>query len=151
MPTSEGGPPIKVAVLGGGAGSLTTALELTVPELAGKYDVTVYQMGWRLGGKGASGRNAAEHDRIEEHGLHLWLGFYDNAFRVMQDAYGELGRTSGPLQTWRDAFKEHDGVVLMEPIAGKDVKWNLPFPRNGLTPGPATSPHSGRSRRPSCT
>src|ERR1700742_3061411 len=115
----EGTGPTRVAVLGGGAASLTAAFELTAPELAGKYDVTVYQMGWRLGGKGASGRNAAEHDRIEEHGLHLWLGFYDNAFALMQAAYGELDRKSGPLKTWRDAFKEHDNVVLMEPVGDR--------------------------------
>src|SRR6201992_597945 len=77
---AEGNVTTKVAVLGGGAASLTAAFELTAPELAEKYDVTVYQMGWRLGGKGASGRNAAVHDRIEEHGLHLWLGFLDTAF-----------------------------------------------------------------------
>ena len=23
-------------------------------------------------------------DRIEEHGLHLWMGFYENAFRLMR-------------------------------------------------------------------
>jgi uncharacterized protein with NAD-binding domain and iron-sulfur cluster len=137
---SEGSSPTKVAVLGGGAASLTAAFELTLPELAGKYDVTVYQMGWRLGGKGASGRNAAEHERIEEHGLHLWLGFYDNAFRLMEEAYAELGRTSGPLRTWRDAFKEHDHVVLMEPLAGNTLQWNLPFPRNSLTPGLGEEP-----------
>ena len=132
--------PIKIAVLGGGAASLTTAFELTNPELSGKYDVTVYQMGFRLGGKGASGRNADEHDRIEEHGLHLWMGFYDNAFRLMQAAYGELGRTSGPLQTWQDAFKQHDDVVLLEPVGGKAVEWTLRFPRNALTPGEGEEP-----------
>ena len=47
----------EVAILGGGAGSLTAAFELTAtPELRERYDVTVYQLGWRLGGKGASGR-----------------------------------------------------------------------------------------------
>src|SRR3954463_6931087 len=54
----------RVAIIGGGCASLTTAFELTRPELAGRYAVTVYQMGWRLGGKGASGRGV--HDRIEE-------------------------------------------------------------------------------------
>ena len=44
-------------------------------------------MGWRLGGKGASGRGIA--DRVEEHGLHLWMGFYENAFRLMRDCYAE--------------------------------------------------------------
>ena len=63
----------KVAILGGGVGGMTAAFELTAtPELRERYDVTLYQLGWRLGGKGASGRNARAHDRIEEHGLHVW-------------------------------------------------------------------------------
>ena len=49
-----------------------------------RYDVTVYQPGWRLGGKGASGRGPA--DRVEEHGLHVWMGFYENAFALMRRA-----------------------------------------------------------------
>jgi uncharacterized protein with NAD-binding domain and iron-sulfur cluster len=77
----------KIAILGGGVASLTTAYELTrTPELAARHEVTVYQMGWRLGGKGASGRNLHENKgkRIEEHGLHVWLGFYENAFSLMK-------------------------------------------------------------------
>ncbi len=66
-------------MLGGGCAAMAAAFELSRPEHAGRFEVTVYQMGWRLGGKGASGRG--RHDRIEEHGLHLWMGFYENAFR----------------------------------------------------------------------
>ena len=62
----------RVAVLGGGPAGLTAAFELTATaELRRRYEVTVYQPGWRLGGKGASGRNRAVYDRIEEHGLSL--------------------------------------------------------------------------------
>ena len=46
----------KIAVLGGGIGSLSAVFEITSdPDWKSKYDITVYQMGWRLGGKGASG------------------------------------------------------------------------------------------------
>ena len=127
--------PKRVAVLGGGVSAMTAAFELTRPERAGEYDVTVYQMGWRLGGKGASGRNRAIANRIEEHGLHIWMGFYDNAFKVMQDAYGELNRTVGPLQTWEDAFKKHSYIVLEEPLAGVEDRWQLVFPTNACVPG----------------
>src|SRR5436309_10765811 len=97
---------IRVAILGGGMASIVAAYELTSPALRGRYEVTVYQLGWRLGGKCASGRNHQYHERIEEHGLHVWFGFYDNAFRVMREAYEELGRDPGePLATWQDAFK----------------------------------------------
>ena len=97
----------KIAVLGGGAGALTTVYELTnVPDWQSHYEITVYQMGWRLGGKGASGRNRNAANRIEEHGFHIWWGFYDNAFRTIQRCYSELKRPlDKPLATWNEAFK----------------------------------------------
>src|SRR5579863_1710135 len=96
--------PIKIAIIGGGCASIATAFELSRPEHLGKYQITVYQIGWRLGGKGASGRGPA--DRIEEHGFHVWFGFYENAFRLMRECYAELGRDPRkcPIADWRDAF-----------------------------------------------
>lgn len=92
---------VKVVVVGGGMGGLTAAYELSHPRHGGKYDITVYQMGWRLGGKGASGRNREKADRIEEHGLHVWMGFYENAFRMMRECYDELGkRATGSLPSY---------------------------------------------------
>jgi uncharacterized protein with NAD-binding domain and iron-sulfur cluster len=104
----------KIAVLGGGMGSLTTVLKLTEnPDWAQQYDITIYQMGWRLGGKGASGRNALAGQRIEEHGLHLWFGFYDNAFDLIQKCYIENKRPPGsPLATWQEAFTGYDSICL---------------------------------------
>jgi uncharacterized protein with NAD-binding domain and iron-sulfur cluster len=130
-------PKIRVAVLGGGVAALTTAFELTNSEhLRNKYDVTVYQLGWRLGGKGASGRNRAIANRIEEHGLHVWMGFYENAFHVMRQAYAELDRKPGqPLATWKDAFHQHSYIVLEEPFEGGLKPWQFVFPTNYLEPG----------------
>ena len=95
---------IRVAIVGGGCAAIATAFELSRPEHNGKYDITVYQMGWRLGGKGASGRGPA--NRVEEHGFHVWMGFYENAFRLMRECYEELGRDPSicKIATWRDAF-----------------------------------------------
>ena len=71
-----------------GVAALTAAYELTrTPALRGQYDITVYQMGWRLGGKGASGRNRNMCDRIQEHGIHLWMGFYENAFHLIRQGH----------------------------------------------------------------
>ena len=65
----------KIAILGGGVGSMTAAYALTSePGWRDRYEVTVYQVGWRLGGKGTTGRNPLAGDRIQEHGLHVWLG-----------------------------------------------------------------------------
>jgi uncharacterized protein with NAD-binding domain and iron-sulfur cluster len=105
--------PDRVAIVGGGCAALAAAWELTSPALAGRYEITVYQMGWRLGGKGASGRG--RHGRIEEHGLHLWMGHYDNAFRMMRECYEELARPSStPFATWRDAFVPDPYVGLAD-------------------------------------
>ncbi|HLS46340.1 MAG TPA: FAD-dependent oxidoreductase, partial [Ornithinicoccus sp.] len=73
----------RVVILGGGMAGLTTAWELSSGSWTERFDsITVYQRGWRLGGKGASGRG--DHGRIEEHGLHVLLGYYDATFRVLR-------------------------------------------------------------------
>ncbi len=129
--------PKKIAILGGGASSLVTAYELSnLPDFAEKYELTVYQIGWRLGGKGASGRNAKDHQRIEEHGLHIMFGFYDNALGAMRGLYEAMGRApTQPLATFEDAFKPHDFICMMENYQGQWLPWKLdPIP-NPLSPG----------------
>lgn len=123
----------KIAILGGGMSSLTAAYQLARQD---DYDITVYQMGWRLGGKGASGRNADLSDRIEEHGLHVWFGFYENAFRLMRQVYGELGRAAGaPLATVDEAFKPVNELVMKELRGSERLSWKVEFPHDHLKPG----------------
>src|SRR4051812_30455533 len=123
--------------MGGGVGGMTAAFELTATrELQERFDVTLYQLGWRNGGKGASGRNAAVAERIEEHGLHVWFGFYDNAFRLMRDAYAELGRPPGtPLSTFDEAFHPCDKIVLYDRQGSGWKAFEFECPRNFLRPG----------------
>ncbi len=126
----------KVAILGGGVSALAAAYAMTsTQELRDTYDVTLYQLGWRLGGKGASGRNPDDHQRIEEHGLHIWFGFYENAFREMKKAYEDLGREEGPIRTWKDAFHPHSYVVLEEKMQQGLMPWQFVFPTNTDEPG----------------
>jgi uncharacterized protein with NAD-binding domain and iron-sulfur cluster len=128
--------PIEVAVIGGGCGAITAAFELTRPEHHGKYHVTVYQLGWRLGGKGASGRGPA--DRIEEHGLHVWQGYYENAFRLLRECYAELGRDPKTCRfaDWRDAFSPESIVGLKDRSpSGAWLDWIAVFPPAPGTPG----------------
>jgi uncharacterized protein with NAD-binding domain and iron-sulfur cluster len=129
--------PKKIAILGGGVAAMTSAFYLTdQPGWQSQYDITVYQMGWRLGGKGASGRNAQIGQRIEEHGLHIWFGFYQNAFRTMQKAYGLLDRPPGaPLATWQDAFKPQHSFCLSELIDGTWRQWLIDTPEMPGVPG----------------
>jgi uncharacterized protein with NAD-binding domain and iron-sulfur cluster len=134
--------PTRVAIIGGGLSSLAAAMALTEPDQEGRYAVTVYQIGWRLGGQGASGRNRQHRHRIEEHGLHLWFGCYDNAFSMMRRCYKELDRKQGPVQTFCDAFKGQDESVLMELVGGHYLRWRIKFPPN---PARAGDPPTVRS------
>ena len=138
------GKPINVAIIGGGCASIAAAFELTRPEQEGRYRVTVYQVGWRLGGKGASGRGPA--GRIEEHGLHLWMGFYENAFRLMRECYAELDRKPGtrPIADWQDAFHPAPlaGLADRSPNGGWSV-WTALLPPGGVFPAIRAGAPSG--------
>jgi uncharacterized protein with NAD-binding domain and iron-sulfur cluster len=122
----------KVVILGGGAGALSAAMALSGEGWRDRFEsITVYQLGFRLGGKGASGRGV--HDRIEEHGLHVWLGWYENAFRVLGDCYEELGG-HGPFTTLADAFDACNTFVAMEDRPDGWVPWVGEFAANERVP-----------------
>lgn len=119
---------------------LTTAWELS----SGSGDwrdrldsITVYQRGWRLGGKGASSRGP--HGRIEEHGLHVLLGCYDATFRVLREVYAELDRAATdpgcPILGWRDAFEPTGAVGLADRHDGVWSHFVTQFSSNGALPG----------------
>ncbi len=117
---------------------LSAAFGLTsAPDWQQQYEITVLQLGWRLGGKGASGRNSDAQERIEEHGLHVWGGFYENAFRIMRACYAELHRPPGsPLGTFEEAFKPCPLVSWIENLNGAWLPWNNDFPEYaGAAPG----------------
>ncbi len=117
---------------------MAAAFELTRPEHKGKYRVTVYQLGWRLGGKGASGRGEA--DRIEEHGLHLWMGFYENAFRLMRECYSEAERDpKRRIADWRDAFNRRLQRRRRKSPSGAWLPWTAYFPPQSGLPGRTSS------------
>ena len=130
-------PKRRIAVLGGGVGALCAVWALTqAPDWRERFDITVYQIGWRLGGKGASGRNKVMGHRIEEHGLHIWAGFYENAFRIMRSCYAELNRPPGsPLATIEDAFKPQSLATLEEQVGGDWRSWNIQTLQSNGMPG----------------
>jgi uncharacterized protein with NAD-binding domain and iron-sulfur cluster len=132
----------KIAILGGGAGALSAAFYLSAqPGWRERYEITVYQQGWRLGGKGASGRNARLGQRIEEHGLHIWFGFYANAFAMIRAVYAELARAPGaPLADWDQAFRPHDYIALAEAVGAAWKPWHLVLPRRPGQPGTGGEP-----------
>jgi uncharacterized protein with NAD-binding domain and iron-sulfur cluster len=133
----DGSHKTRVAILGGGPAALAAAFELTAtPALQARHEITIYQPGWRLGGKCASGRNLKVHRRIEEHGLHVWFGCYDNAFSIMRRCYASLGRDkrTEALPTWRHAFKPCYHVAVWD--RGDDWQRHvLEFPPTPAEPG----------------
>lgn len=120
----------KIAILGGGVSAMTAACYLTdKADWQEKYDITVYQLGWRIGGKGASGRNPELGQRIEEHGLHVWFGAYVNSFKTIQSVYAQNNRPqSMPLATFDEAFKPHSFIALEEHIDNGWRHWDIEFP-----------------------
>lgn len=134
----------KIAVIGGGVGAVTAIYALTqTPDWQTKYSITVYQMGWRLGGKGASGRQMDAGGRILEHGLHVWAGFYENAFRNMRACYDQLNTLglrdpAAPLGTMDAAFKPLNHLFLSEDVDQEWRPWVIDLPPNKDVPGTGT-------------
>ncbi|WP_239651241.1 FAD-dependent oxidoreductase [Mycobacterium sp. UM_Kg27] len=128
----------KVVILGGGMAALSAAWRLSEPGWRDRFDsITVYQRGWRLGGKGASSRG--RHGRIEEHGLHIWLGSYQNAFALLRECYTELDRATtdpaAPIRTWDQALIPADNVGLADRLGSEWLIWLGTFTRTDGSPG----------------
>lgn len=125
--------PVKVAILGGGMAALAAAFEITrTPGFA----VTIHTLGWRLGGKCASSRGIC--DRIEEHGIHGFLGSYFNAFPMLAEVYALLDRPAGtPLATIDEAMRGMDAFQMYDWRADAVAPlYNMPFPPNAEWPDP---------------
>ncbi len=127
----------RIAILGGGMGALSAAFALTQrPGFSALYDVTVYQPGWRLGGKCASGRDPRPPHRTEARGPHTWLGCYDSAFRMLRDCYARADWSShSRLGTVEEAFTPQTVLRCMEQVDGEWADWILEYPLRSGVPG----------------
>jgi uncharacterized protein with NAD-binding domain and iron-sulfur cluster len=127
----------KIAILGGGMAALSAAYQLTKTQaLRDQHDVTVYQLGWRLGGKAASGRDSL--GRNLEHGLHVWFGCYENTFQLLQELYA-ANPPGGKLPDWQAAVKPQTYTPIG--VLNDDQTWTywpLTWPTSDGTPGDGT-------------
>lgn len=82
----------RAVVLGAGPAGLSAALALVE---SGEYEVDVYQMGWRAGGKCATGRDLGDF-RARQNGSHYLFGCYHNAFALIRRAHEVLQASSAP-------------------------------------------------------
>lgn len=107
----------RIAILGGGISALAAAYELKRLDQADALDITIYQMGWRLGGKCASSRNdqPGMGYRNEEHGLHVLGGWYHNTFEMLRRVYSDWNQLPNvDAQPIGDAFVPMNGAVLFD-------------------------------------
>lgn len=115
----------RVLIVGGGIAGLTAAYELTrTPEARARWDVEIVEMGHRFGGRLASAHRSDRWGRNEEHGLHVWFGFYDNTFRMAEQVYRAWRRPEGhpyeniwdalrPIHHSDHAFPQDDGYEFL--------------------------------------
>jgi uncharacterized protein with NAD-binding domain and iron-sulfur cluster len=119
---------------------LTAAYELTKAGRCAGESVVVYQVGWRLGGKCASARDAK--GRIVEHGLHIWFGYYENAFRLLREICEEAGALSGTREAVGARLPSVIAPQAFTPIGRGPKQPPLPleWPRNPGEPGLGRAP-----------
>ena len=125
---------MKIVIVGGGCAGTAAAWELSRPGSGNQ--VTLYQEGWRLGGKGASGRGP--FGRIEEHGLHLWLGYYENAFRMLREAHAELAERGISFPPLAGAFEPVPQIGVFGDNQEQMSEWIATFPDEEGEPGDGT-------------
>ncbi len=126
----------RIAIVGGGPGGLSTAFHLTEePGWQDKYDICIYQMGWRVGGKGATGRDDENGWRILEHGIHGFCSCYFNTWAMMKKAYAGLDASNKkllPNATIGKAFLPSSMTYQLEQQEGR---WHDEVQSMPSTPG----------------
>lgn len=128
----------RVLVLGGGPAACAAAYWLA--RQTDRYEVQMYTQGFRLGGKCAAGRNTEADARIEEHGLHAFLGFYENAFRTVRSVYATAGipiagEVDGKLEPLGGGFIGSNQNGLMIERKGQWKYFRTPLEPNRRVPG----------------
>ena len=132
----------QVAVLGAGPSGLAAAFALTK---TGRFDVHVYQMGWRAGGKCATGRDQSDY-RSLQNGSHYLFGCYHNSFSLIRQAYAVLGSSDDPdkecFGRLEEEFESRNLLVGVQryrrdpdvvPVDG--APWYRYMPQNMASPG----------------
>ncbi len=119
----------KVLVLGGGAAGLSAVFAITSsPGWQDRFDITVLQMGWRLGGKCASSRDPNRGYRNYEHGFHILGGFYHNSLKLLRECYAEWKHPPNGRKFPESALTPHNLVHLMQMKGGRWEHQCVPFP-----------------------
>lgn len=126
----------RVCILGAGPAALAAAYGLTdTEELRKKYEITVYQLGWRAGGKCSTGRRG-ERKTVQQNCAHYLFGCYSNTFGMMRQVYEELpDRGHNEFGSFDDVLLPRNLVALKERFKGQWKNWFIEFPTNDAVPG----------------
>jgi uncharacterized protein with NAD-binding domain and iron-sulfur cluster len=113
----------KIVIVGAGPAGLSAAFFLTDPatnpDWKNRYEIDVYQLGWRVGGKGATGRNIDACERIQEHGIHVFGNMYFNSLRMMQTCFAEVAWDQHDRnRTMEDAFQPSTLTLMTDYFNG---------------------------------
>jgi uncharacterized protein with NAD-binding domain and iron-sulfur cluster len=136
-------PKKRVTILGGGPAGLAAALALSATvALRARYDVTVYQAGWRLGGKCGQGRKGPAN-RIEINGTHYLFGAYDEAFDIAHTVFAELDAARDHrFGTFDSQFMACSTIAIKQFFAGNWSTWAIELPGDGKPPSTSPEPLS---------
>jgi uncharacterized protein with NAD-binding domain and iron-sulfur cluster len=108
----------RIVIVGAGPSGLATAAALTsVPDWQDRYSVDVYQMGWRIGGKCATGRNEDAADRIQEHGIHVFGNMYFNALHMVRQVFDE----------WNASHPDQPPLRMQDEFLPSVTTWNTEY------------------------
>lgn len=126
----------RIVILGAGTAGLAAAYGLSATaELRNRYAVTVYQAGWRVGGKMASGRVGPEN-RISMNGTHYLFGCYNNAFHMAKDAFETLNAEGEHgFGTFEEAFIPTSTLAFKHCFGDEWHDWIVEMPTNDEQPG----------------
>jgi len=114
----------RVCIVGGGIAGLTAAYELSRTAAArAAFEVEIVEMSHRPGGRLASAHRPERWGRNEEHGLHVWFGFYGNTFRLAEQVWADAPKLEGcpwgsvydglrPIRFSDHAFRDGDSYLL---------------------------------------
>lgn len=131
----------RIIVVGAGIAGLTCAHELSrTAEARRKFSVRVFEMGHKVGGRLASAHNPQRWGRNEEHGLHVWFGWYDNTFRLADEVWRDWKRPADcPWKTIWDGLRP---IWISEHGLGNGPTLTIRrahHPRNRDVPGHASA------------
>ncbi len=126
----------KVAILGGGPAGLAAAMALSAtPDLRARFDVTIYQSGWRVGGKCGQGRSGPAN-RIEINGTHYLFGGYRQVFTLAREVFDDLAaRGDQRFGTFDEQFLPCSTVAVKDFFNGNWTTWVINLPGDGIPPG----------------